>query len=79
MTAVAIRKELQGYIAAMPERELYALKPLLSVLAEPLYTVEAASAEEITMIDERISEYRADPSSFVPMKKTQKTGRWRNG
>jgi hypothetical protein len=67
MTAAVLRQELQGYIAIMPERNLYALKPLLTVLAEPLYTIEAATAEEIAMIDERMKDYETDPSSWVPL------------
>jgi hypothetical protein len=51
----------------MPDRSLVALKPLLSVLAEPLYTVEPASPEEIAMIDEGMEEYRKNPESFIPL------------
>jgi hypothetical protein len=68
MTATVLRKELQGYIETMPERSLYALKPLLTVLSEPLYALETdLTAEEIAMIDEGMAEYRANPSSFVPL------------
>ena len=68
MTTAALRKELQGYIETMPERSLYALKPLLSVLSGPLYTIETdLTAEEIAMIDEGMAEYRENPSSFVPL------------
>jgi hypothetical protein len=67
MTESVLRKELQGYIAAMPERSLYALKPLLSVLAEPLYTIEPASPEECAMVEERVKEFYENPASFVPL------------
>ena len=68
MTATVLRKELQGYIETMPERSLYALKPLLTVLSQPLYALETdLAAEEIAMIDEGMAEYRANPSSFVPL------------
>jgi len=68
MTAAVLRKELKGYIETMPERSLYALKPLLSVLSEPLYTIETdLTDDEITMIDEGMAEYRKNPSSFVPL------------
>lgn len=68
MTAAVLRNELKGYIEIMPERSLYALKPLLSVLSEPLYTIETdLTAEEIAMIDEGMAEYRKNPSSFVPL------------
>jgi len=69
MTAVALRKKLHGYIDTMPEKNLTAIKPLLSVLAEPLYTVEPATPEESRKAEKRIREYHRDPSSFVPFKK----------
>ena len=68
MTTAILRKELHRYIDTIPERSLYALKPLLTVLAEPLYTIEAdLSAEEIAMIDEGMAEYNKDPSGFIPL------------
>ena len=71
MTTEVLRKELHGYIDSMPDRSLAALKPLLSVLAEPLYTIEPASPEEIAMIDEGMAEYQKDPSSFIPLEDIQ--------
>jgi hypothetical protein len=76
MTAVALRKELQGYIAKMPDRNLAALKPLLSVLAEPaepLYTIEPASPAECKKIEKHVKEYHENPASFVPWKKRKVT------
>jgi hypothetical protein len=76
MTAVALRKELQGYIAKMPDRNLAALKPLLSVLAEPaepLYTIEPVSPTECKKIEKRVKEYHENPASFVPWKKRKVT------
>jgi len=68
MTTAVLRKELQSYIETMPERSLYALKPLLTVLSEPLYTLETDPAKgKIAMIDEGMAEYRANPSGFVPL------------
>jgi hypothetical protein len=68
MTAAVLRKELMGYIETMPERNLYVLKPLLSTLAMPPYTVETdLTDEEIAMIDEGMAEYRANPAGFVPL------------
>jgi hypothetical protein len=72
MKTAVLRKELQGYIAAMPERNLYALKPLLSVLAEPSYIVEPADPDEVALIEEGMAEYRASPASFVPWAKVRK-------
>jgi hypothetical protein len=68
MTAITLRKELQGYIAAMPEQNLSSLKPLLLVLAQPPYTIEPASPSERKRIEKRVKEYRENPSSFVPLK-----------
>jgi len=69
MTAAALRKKLQGYIEIMPEKNLTIIKPLLSALAEPLYTIEPASPEEVKKAEKRFKEYEKDPSSFVPFKK----------
>ena len=69
MTTAVLRKELQGYIAKMPDRNLAALKPLLSVLAEPLYIIEPASPAECKKIEKRVKEYYENPDSFVPWKK----------
>ena len=71
MTTAVLRKELHRYIDAMPDRNIVALNPLLSVLAEPLYTIEPASPEEIAMIKEGVTEYRTDPSSFIPLEDIQ--------
>jgi hypothetical protein len=51
MQTATSRKELQSRLDAMPERSLYALEPLITILTEPLYTIEPASADEIAMID----------------------------
>jgi hypothetical protein len=69
MTATVLRKKLHGYIDAMPEKNLVVIGPLLSVLAEPLYTIEPASPEEARKAEKRIREYHKDTSSFVPFKK----------
>jgi hypothetical protein len=69
MTATALRKKLRGYIDTMPEKNLVVIKPLLSALAEPLYTIEPATPEESKRAERRILEYRRDPSSFIPREK----------
>jgi hypothetical protein len=68
MTAGVLRKELQGYIAAMPERSLSMLKPLLSGLAKPPYTIEPASQEECARIEERVREFHENPAGFISLK-----------
>jgi hypothetical protein len=68
MTAATLRKRLHGYIDTMPEKNLTALKPLLSALAEPLYTIEPATPEESARAERRVREYHKNPVSFVPLK-----------
>jgi len=70
MTAATLRKELHTAIDAMPDRSLPAVKPLLDYIAEDYWkpVIEPASPEEIAMCDERVEEYKRDPSSFVPLK-----------
>jgi hypothetical protein len=72
MTTTALRKKLHVYIDTMPEKNLTAIKPLLSVLAEPLYTIEPASPEETKRAEKRIREYHKNPASFVPFKPQKK-------
>jgi hypothetical protein len=68
MTAAVLRKELQGYIAKMPEHKLIVLQPLLSEFAKPNYTIEPASASERKIAEEHFKEYEKNPASFVPLK-----------
>ena len=69
MKEAVLRKELHRYIDAIPEETLYALKPLLSELAKPHYTIETDStAEEIAIIDEGIQEFRERPGNFISLK-----------
>jgi hypothetical protein len=52
----------------MPERNLAALKPLFSILAGPLYTIETdLTAEERGIIEAGEKEYREHPENFVPL------------
>jgi hypothetical protein len=67
MTATVLRKELQGYIAKMPEHKLVILKPLLSELAKPTYTIEMASPSECKLAEKHFQEYHDNPASFVPL------------
>ena len=70
MTTAVLRKELHTYIDALPDQSLSAIKPLLTFLAndywKPVIETDLTS-EEIAMIDEGMAEYRADPSSFLPL------------
>ncbi|MCL2245290.1 MAG: hypothetical protein FWC03_12630 [Treponema sp.] len=68
MTVAVLRKELQGYIARMPEHKLIVLKPLLSEFIKPNYTIEPANASERKLAEKHFKEYEENPSSFVPLK-----------
>ena len=69
MTEAVLRKEIHSIIDTIPDRSLYALKPLLTVLAAPAYTIETnLTPEEIAIIDEGIQEFREHPQNFVSLK-----------
>jgi hypothetical protein len=64
----AVRKELHDYIDALPERNLYALKPLLSVLVNERIIIETdLSAEEKQIITEGRAHFKDHPEDFVPL------------
>ena len=67
MTTIALRKELHTYIDELPDRSLPAIKPLLTLLVEPLYTIEPASPAECVKVEKRVREYHKNPKSFVPL------------
>ena len=67
MTTAVLRKELQGYIAKMPEHKLVVLKPLLSEFAKPNYTIEPVSARERKIAEKHFKEFEENPASFVPI------------
>ena len=67
MTTAELRKEIQGYIAKMPEHKLAVLKPLLSEFAKPSYIIEPASARERKIAEKHFKEYEDNPASFVPL------------
>jgi hypothetical protein len=71
MTTAVLRKELHTYIDELPDRSLPALKPLLSLLIEPPYTIEPASPQECAKVERRVREYHKNPQSFVPLKNIQ--------
>ena len=72
MAVTVLRKELQSYIAKMPEHKLIVLKPLLSEFAKPNYTIEPASASERKLAEKHFKEYEENPSSFVPWEEVKK-------
>ena len=68
MTTAVLRNEIHDIIDAIPEQSLPAIKPLLTHLAYDYWkpVIEAASPEEIAMIDMGMEEYRKNPESFIP-------------
>jgi hypothetical protein len=68
MTAAVLRKELQSYIAKMPENKLVVLKPLLFELSKPAYIIEPASPSECKTAEKHFKEYYENPTSFVSLK-----------
>jgi hypothetical protein len=64
----AIRQELHSYIDKLPERDLYALKPILSILAEPAYILETnLTEEEKAIIAEGDREFEEHPENFTAL------------
>jgi len=72
MTTAVLRRELQGYIAEMPEQNLSMLKPLLLGLSRPQPNIEPANPQEEAMIDAAMQEYRNDPTSFTDWETAKK-------
>ena len=68
MNAAAIRQELHGYIDTLSDRNVYALKPILSILAEPAYILETdLTKEEWAIIAEGDREFEEHPENFVAL------------
>jgi hypothetical protein len=66
MTVTTLRNELKSIIDDMPERSLYALKPLLSVLSiDPIIIETDLTAEEKAIIEAGEKEYREHPETFA--------------
>jgi hypothetical protein len=69
MTAAVLRKEIHTKIDTMPDRFIQAMVPLVTCITEEYWkpVIEPASPEEIAMIEERITDYEADPSRWIPL------------
>jgi hypothetical protein len=68
---VAVRQELHSLIDALPERNLYALKPLLSILVHDRVIIETdLTAEEKEIIAKGREHYREHPEDFVSLDAT---------
>jgi len=65
---MTIRQEIYAYINDISESKLLALKPLLSALADESIVIERDLTEgERAMISKGMSEYEANPNSFIPL------------
>ena len=69
MTAAVLRKELHSMIDTMPDHFVQAMMPLVACIAEEYWkpVIEAANQDEIAMIEERMTDYGKNPSSFVSL------------
>jgi hypothetical protein len=68
MTDIAVRKELKSFIDLIPGRNLYALRPLLTILIdEPLVIETDLTPEEHTLIAEGVQRFHEHPEDFVSL------------
>lgn len=65
--SVAVIQELHELLDTLPERSLYALKPLITLLSEEPVIETDLTAEERALIEEGMQEYKRDPSSFTTL------------
>ena len=64
----SLRQEIHSMVEAIPERNLLALKPLLSVLLdEPMFIEKDLTDEEHILIEEGVKRYREHPEDFVSL------------
>ncbi|MCL2293248.1 MAG: hypothetical protein FWC36_00040 [Spirochaetes bacterium] len=63
-----LRQEIHSMVDAIPERNLSALRPLLTVLLdEPIYIETDLTDEEHALIERGCKQYREHPEDFVPL------------
>jgi len=66
--ALAVRQEIHNLIDTIPERNLYALRPLLNVLVDyPVIIETDLTDEEKEWIREGDKHYSEHPEDFVPL------------
>ncbi|GHU43181.1 hypothetical protein FACS1894190_13380 [Spirochaetia bacterium] len=66
--ATAIRKELHAFIDTMPDGNVYALKPLFTILSESAYSIETdLTDEEHALIAASVKHYHEHPETFVTL------------
>ncbi|GHV49169.1 hypothetical protein FACS1894204_13650 [Synergistales bacterium] len=67
MNEIALREELHALIETLPERSLYAIKPLLTFLCDEPIVETDLTDEERGLILSGLSEYDSNPASFVTL------------
>ncbi|GHT00393.1 hypothetical protein AGMMS50276_26060 [Synergistales bacterium] len=67
MNGIAVREELHAIIETLPERSLYAIKPLLTFLHDEPVIETDLTDEERELILLGLSKYDKDPTSFVSL------------
>ncbi|GHV83955.1 hypothetical protein AGMMS50212_12950 [Spirochaetia bacterium] len=66
--ASSMRKELHAFIDTMPDSNIYALKPLFSILDESAYSIETdLTEEEKAIIEAGDKEFDEHPENFVTL------------
>jgi len=68
MAENALRQEIHAVIDTLSERNLFALRPLLTILAEDPVVIETdLTSEEHALIAEGVKRYRERPEEFVSL------------
>jgi len=69
---ITLRQEIHAVIDTISERNLYALHPLLTILAEDPVVIETnLTAKERSLIAEGVKRYYEHPEEFVPLDSIQ--------
>ncbi|GMO58264.1 MAG: hypothetical protein Ta2A_03690 [Treponemataceae bacterium] len=64
----AVRQELHTFLDEIPDSNVYALKPLLSMLAGQSFTIETnLTEEEQAIIAAGDKQFKEHPETFVPL------------
>jgi len=69
---ISLRQEIHAVIDTLSERNLYALHPLLTILAEEPVVIETDLTHgEHALIAEGVRRYREHPEEFVSLENIQ--------
>jgi len=79
--ALTVRDEIQGMIDSMPERTLYALRPLiLDAFANAPDSDDTLSDDEMKLLEQCRKDWKETPESFVSIAEYKKRrGLGKNG